>query len=268
MTIKLYQDNIREEDKKLALMVRNSIQGGSYVIGNPALGLRKTLRQLEEEKESTKKLGTDWNIVNSDLENRIYLTKAGIEGEIELTDYLAKLIKYEDDLFGLIAFASLAYGETDNNLDYIPDTDTILVYGRNLLIIDAKKLKTKPKDILIQDENTVYNEKGKELISFNSSVGFWKKVFKEREIELDSIKAFVCIVNNSEVEVVKDDVWRKSDTKVIHISELKSLLKYWVKDKEPNMYLDILTEIAKAQIKEEKDNSKLDLDLIKRKFNV
>lgn len=266
-SIKLDQNNIKKEDIPLAIMVKNYISGGNFSIGNPSLGLKKTLKELELQKSSKEVGETDWIVQDFELDTAIALTKAGIEGERELAEYLSKLLKLEDDLFGITAFASLAYGEPDPNLDYIPDTDTILVYGKHILILDAKNLKTKPGEEIFLEGTSVLTAKGKEIISFNSSVNFWKNVFKNAGIEIDSIMGFVCIVNKTETNIVQDDNWYEAPVKLIHISQLKELLKYWVKGKDNTIRLNILTEIAKAQIREEKD-SNVNTDLFKRQFNV
>ena len=49
--MKLDQTNIKPEDKELAISVRNHLRSGLFVIGNPALGLKKTLAQLEEKEK-------------------------------------------------------------------------------------------------------------------------------------------------------------------------------------------------------------------------
>lgn len=267
MQIKLNQDNIKKEDIPLAIAVRNYITANNWVIGNPALGLKKTLKELEAKKAERDVSDTDWLVDDSELEQDIALTKAGIVGEERLSEYLSKLLKLDDDLFGIAAFASLAYGEPDPSLDYIPDTDTILVYGKHVLILDAKNLKTKPKEEIFLEGTTVLNAKGKEIISFNSSVNFWRGVFKEANIEIDSIIGFVCVVNNIETNIIKDDNWFAAPVKLIHISELKELLKRWVKGKDNTIRLNILTEIAKAQVKEEKD-TKVNTNLFKQQFGV
>lgn len=265
--MRLIQSNIKKEDTELALSVKNSILSGKFVIGNPAIALKQTLKKLEDERDAPTQNETDWKLRDSQLDTHIALTKAGIEGETELANYISKLLKLEKDFFGIVAFASLSYGENFKK-DYTPDTDMLLVLGRNILIIDAKKLKTKPNEELYLENNSILNQKGKELIQFNSSTHFWINIFKKANVPLQSIISFVCIVNDTVVNIVKDENWEEANTKLIHISELKALLKQWVKSrKSEEIYLDVLTEIAKGQVREEKTGS-IDLTGLKRVLGV
>lgn len=268
--MKLVQDGISPENKQLAINVRNYLVAGNRVIGDPGEGLKQTLAKLEEKAQNTNLGMTDWAVKDSNLMQQISMTKAGIEGETQLCEFLAKLIKYDDKLNGLIAFASLAYDFGDEGIskEYIPDTDTLLVYGRNLLVVDAKKLKTKPnQSLMLLDGVVIDAEKGKEILEVHPSTHIWERVMKEANIPIDSIDGYVCIVNDIETEIIRTDEWYESHTKLIHISELKDTLESWVAGKDNTLYLNMLTEIAKAQIKEEKDIS-FDIDAIKRKFGI
>lgn len=267
--MKLVQDGIKPEDKNLAINVRNYLVSGNRVIGEPGEALRQTLATLEERADTSRFGVTDWVVKDSELANQIAMTKAGIEGETSLCSYIAKLIKYDDKLNGLVAFASLAYdfGE-ENDKDYIPDTDTLLVYGRHLLVVDAKKLKTKPNQTLMLLDGVVVDaEKGKEILEVYPSTHIWEKVMANNNIPLESIDGYVCIVNDIETEIIRTEEWYESHTKLIHISELKDILEEWVEGKDNTLYLNMLTEIAKAQVKKEKDLS-FDVDAIKRKFGI
>lgn len=261
---KLNQNNIKQEDKSLAISVKNYIKGGSFVIGNPALGLKQSLAKLEEQRDK-EVADTEWALVDKQLEQNIKLTKAGIIGEERLSNYLAKLLKLDPVLEGTIAFASLSYGDKTQDLDYTPDTDIILVYGKHILIIDAKNIKAKGD--VFQIGHTLVNEKGKEIISFNSSIPVWRKIFNEAEIEIDSITGIVCIVNDVNTPVVKDENWKQSDVKTFHASELRDYLHNWVQGKDNTAYLQILTEISKAQIKDEQEID-LDITRIKKTFGI
>ncbi len=267
--MKLNQNNIKLEDKQLAINVRNYLLSGNRVLGNPGYGLKQTLSKLEHKRDNTNLGITDWAVKNSSLAKQIALTKAGIVGEESLCSYLSTLIKYDDKLNGLVAFASLAYdfGE-ENDKDYIPDTDTLLVFGKHLLVVDAKNLKTKPNQaLMLLDGCVVDADKGKELIEVHPSTHIWQKVMSNAGLEIESIDGYVCIVNDIETEIIKNDEWYESHTKLIHISELKDILEEWVDGKSNTLYLNILTEIAKAQIKKEK-NISFDIDSIKRRFGV
>ena len=262
-------DKNNTTEYNLAINIVNYLKAGNRVIGDPGEGLKQTLRALEEKRDGRVFAATDWKTKDPELEDQIAKTKAGIKGEEDLCEYLATLIKYDDKLDGLVAFASLAYdfGE-ENNLDYIPDTDTLLVYGNHILVVDAKNLKTKPGNPLILIDNSVMDaEKGKELITVHPSTHIWEKVMANAGIPLESIDGYVCIVNDLETEIIRDDAWYESKTKLIHISELKDILEEWVKDKESKLSLKMLTEIAKAQIKKETDST-IDVDAIKRKFGI
>ena len=266
--MRLNQDGIRPEDKQLAIKVRNYLIAGSRVIGDPGEGLRQTLAKLEEQKNSKVYTAIDWRVKDAELESQISKTKAGIEGEEKLCEYLASLIKYDDKLDGLIAFASLSYELENNDKDYIPDTDTLLVYGNHLLVVDAKNLKTKPgQSLMLLDGVVVDAEKGKEILEVHPSTHIWTKVMQNAGIPIESIDGYVCIVNDNEVEIVRTDEWYESHTKLIHIAELRSVLEEWVEGKDNTASLKLLTEIAKAQIKKEK-NISFDVDSIKRKFNI
>lgn len=266
--MRLNQDGIRPEDKQLAIKVRNYLIAGSRVIGDPGEGLRQTLAKLEEQKNSKVYTAIDWRVKDAELESQISKTKAGIDGEEKLCEYLASLIKYDDKLDGLIAFASLSYELENNDKDYIPDTDTLLVYGNHLLVVDAKNLKTKPgQSLMLLDGVVVDAEKGKEILEVHPSTHIWTKVMQNARIPIESIDGYVCIVNDNEVEIVRTDEWYESHTKLIHIAELRSVLEEWVEGKDNTASLKLLTEIAKAQIKKEK-NISFDVDSIKRKFNI
>jgi len=269
MGIKLNRDNIKDEDKQLALNVQNYLISGNRVIGDPGEGLKQTLSKLEEQRDNRSFNITDWQMKDAELNQQIAMTKAGIEGEKQLCDYLATLIKYDDNLTGLVAFASLAYdfGE-ENNKDYIPDTDTLLVFGKHLLVVDAKNLKTKPNQSLIMVDGVVMDaDRGKEIIEVHPSTHIWTKIMEQNNIPIESIDGYVCIVNDTPVEIIRNDEWYECHTKLIHISELKDILEEWVSGKDNTLYLNMLTEIAKAQIKEEK-NISFDVNAIKRQFGI
>lgn len=264
--MKLIQTNIKEEDKQQAISVRNHIISGQRVIGQPGAGLRKTLKELEEKRDNQSFEVTDWILDDAELIQSIMLTKAGIEGEEQLCDYLALLIKHDNDLNDIVAFASLAY-EPDDSKDYIPDTDTLLVYGKNVLIIDAKNIKTSRNNELRLEGNLILDSKDKEVLEVKPSTYVWQRIFKNAGIEIDSIEGYVCIVNKTPTTILRDEEWLKSQNKLIHISELKTVLQDWIKNKDNTLHLDMLTEISKAQIKEE-TSADIDFNAIKRQFGV
>ena len=265
--MRLNKDNVADKDKDLALNIRNHLVNGQFVIGNPGLGLKKTLMELENRRDSRVFANTDWIMKDAQLNARIAMTKAGIEGEESLCEYLGKLLKYDASLRGIVAFASLSYEQENNDKDYIPDTDTLLVYGHNILIVDAKNLKTKPGHPIMLMDGSIVDEKGKEIIPVHPSTHIWTKVMQRANIPLDSIDGYVCVVNDNETDIIRNDEWEHSHTKLIHISELHEILTEWVVGKDNTFYLDMLTEVAKAQIKEEKSLD-LDIDNIKKRFGL
>jgi hypothetical protein len=268
MGIKLIQDNIKPEDKNIAINVKNYLVAGNRVIGDPGEGLKQTLAQLEERRDNRDFSVTDWVVKDAELNQQIAMTKAGIEGETQLCDYLAILIKNDDKLNGLVAFASLAYdfGE-ENDKEYIPDTDTLLVYGNHLLVVDAKNIKTKPGHPLQMIGGVIVDDRGKEVLECHPSTHIWEKVMQQNNIPLGSIDGYVCIVNDTETDIIRDDEWHNCHTKLIHVSELKEILETWVQGKDNTLYLNMLTEIAKAQIKKANDIT-FDVNSIKRRFGI
>ena len=265
--MKLNQDNIKPEDKQLAINVRNYLINGNRVIGEPSEGLKQTLKKLEEQRDNRVVGKADWLMKDTALEEQISKTMAGIKGETQLCEYLTQLIKYDDALNGLVAFASLSYQQEDNELDYIPDTDTLLVYGKNLLVIDAKNIKTKPNKPLMLASGVIVDDKGKEILEVHPSTHIWERVMHNAGIEIESIDGYVCIVNDTETDIIRNEEWFTCHTKLIHISELKSILEEWVKGKNNTLYLNMLTEIAKAQIKQERSLT-IDVNAIKRQFGI
>ena len=260
-------DKNNKEEYNLGINLVNYLKAGNRVVGDPGEGLKQTLAALEEKRDNRSFSVTDWLTKDAELESQIAMTKAGIEGEEKLCDYLATLIKHDDKLEGLIAFASLSYKLEDNTKDYIPDTDTLLVYGRNILVVDAKNIKTKPGHPLQLIDGVIVDDRGKEILEVHPSTHIWQKVMDDAGIQLDSIDGYVCIVNDVETEILRDDYWYECHTKLIHISELKSELEKWVENKSNSASLKMLTEIAKAQIKKDKEIN-FDVDAIKRQFNI
>jgi len=260
------KNNIPPKDTEQATRVLNHLRQGQFVIGNPGLGLRKTLKTLEAKFDESNTAELDWHIDNAQLIAQIAATRAGITGEENLCEYLAKLIKYDKNLRGIVAFASLSYEQDNNNLDYIPDTDTLLVLGKNLLVIDAKNLKTKAGKPLMLDNGFVLDEKGKPLIHVNSSTNIWKKIMSAANIEIDNISEFVCIVNNTDTPIIETE---DEEMKLIHIAQLHQKLVEWAtQHKTETIYLNILTEISKAQIYEDKSDCDLDIANIRKQFGV
>jgi hypothetical protein len=252
------------ENKELGIKLRNAILSGGRCFGNPAEGLKITMKQLEsklqEVDESLSK--TDWKIKDTETLQQIYTIKAGIEGEEQLSEYLQTLLRFNKKLFPVFSFASLNI-ERDENLDYIPDTDFLLVCGNNLLVLDAKNLSTKKNDTLELFEGEILNAKGKSVLHLNGSTHHWKKLLPD----IESIDGYVVIVNDTGAEILRNEEWETCDYKLIHVSELEKILEEWVDSiSNHDAKLALLTKVAEQQIK--KEHSNLDLDTFRTTFGV
>lgn len=261
--MKINKENISEDNKELALNILNNLRSGNRVIGSPAEGLKKTLKDLETKRDNKSFSKTDWLMKDGELEENIAKLKKGIKGEEELSEYLSTILKYDDELDGVIAFASLSSEQENNNLDYIPDSDFLLVYGNNVLVIDAKAISTKPEQIIYLEEGIIVTESGKELLEVHGSTHIWKKLLPN----LTSIDGYVCIVNKTGASIDKNHEWYSCDYKLIHISELRDVIKEWRNEcTDTTCRLSTLVEIAKTQVK--KEHSGLDLSQMKQVFRV
>ena len=49
---------------------------------------------------------------------------------------------------------------------------------------------------------------------------------------ITSIDGYVCIVNDTQTDIIRDEEWYQCHTKLIHISELKGILEEWVQGKD------------------------------------
>lgn len=251
---KINMDGIEPEDRLLASKMLSALKNDNRLFGNPAEGLRQTLSRLEKEQNSKEVSPLDWVVKDSELTEQIAKTKAGIKGEVDLCDYIKKLIEDNEKLDGMVVFASLSYdlGKSEE-LGYTPDTDILLVYGKNILIIDAKNIKTKPGQLLVFIEGGLYDaDKMKLIIEFHPSTHIWKKVMEDHNIPLESIDGYVVIVNDVETSIVKNEDWYSCHCKPIHAADLRGILEKWVEGKDSTLSLKMLTEISKAIIEKEK----------------
>lgn len=267
--MKILKDNIPEEDKQIALDILNKLRAEERTFGAPAEGLRKTLIKLNErapEKDSFDT--TSYNLRDFDYEKEVSKLKAGIKGEEQLSEYFEKLIRLNPKLSDMVVFASL--GDTQSDKEYIPDTDFLCLYGNNILIVDAKNLKTK-KDIPIYVKgNGIYSvsKKDEPMLEVNNAVPVWNDILLETyNGRLESIEGCICIINKTGAEIFRNDAWEFSNIKPLHISELEEYLLEWIKGKEPIYDLNLLVAIAKQQIQKDEDND-LDLTAAKRIFGV
>ena len=264
--MKINKENICAEDKEMALSILNTLKLGQRVVGNPARGLEITLKELEKKKENylSKLTKLDYELKDVELEDNIAKLKAGIEGEKKLADFLAQIIKYNDNLKDIIVIASVSQEQESNDKDYIPDSDFIVIHNDNFLIIDAKNINTNPAVPITLEKGVIQTTSDKPKIlleGIHSSEEVWRKYFEKNNIIYNNIDNVVCIVNKNGASIVQ------GDADLIHISELNSYLLNW-KQKESSgiTILADVTKIAKCQIKKEKSN--LDLKLFKKEFKI
>ena len=266
--MKINKDNILEEDKELAVQLLNNLRAGNRVLGNPGRGLEITLRDLEEKRDSVSLTKLQWGLKDKELEENIAKLKAGIEGEKNLADFLSQLLKYNDDLDGIIAYASLSQEQENNDKDYIPDSDFVLIRNDNLLIVDAKNVSTNPKVPIHIVGNDIITDTDKPkpiLEGVHSSVRVWKNFFEKNGVTFNNIKNVVCIVNKSGAYTTESV---DTDMELIHIAQLNDYLMNWYQVPSGNDFVRLadLVLLAKCEIRKEK--SGLDLSYMKKAFKI
>lgn len=259
--MRIHKDSIAPQDVALAQSILNRLRIGDRVFGAPAEGLKQTLVKLEEKRdEQERNVGvTEFALYDGELAGEISKLKAGIRGEEQLAEYFEIVVKNDEVLEDAVVFASMADMSQQRTEEYIADSDFILVYGEHVLIIDAKNIKTNPEiPIGINDQSVIYNVmSGKEILEVHSSVGVWRRIFSREGVMPRSIEGITCIVNNAGATIWRDQNWKQSDCKPIHVSKLVEFLHTWVSNKDPNFNLSMLTLLAKLQIKPEKENEEL-----------
>ena len=266
--MKINKDSIPENDKEHAVQILNVLRTGNRVFGSPAQGLKITLKGLEEKKNSVDNSPTTWLLKDKELIAQINMVKAGIDGEEKCSDFLSQLLKYNDDLDGCVAFASLSQDQENNKLDYIPDSDIMVVHLNNFLIIDAKNISTNP-DVpikLVGNDIVTAGDRPKMILpNVHSSVNVWAKYFDKLGVKYNSIKNIICIVNESGAYITEPE---DTDMELLHIIDLQDYLMDWYKTPTNVDYIRLydLLQIAKCQIRKEK--SDLDLTNMKRLFGV
>ncbi len=267
--MRIIKDYIANEDKMLALNVLNRIKMGDRVFGNPAEGLKDTLKIVEEAMNNAEANRGKLQVLDNtgEYKDQIRLLKAGIKGEEDLAEYFERIVKYDESLEDIVCFASLSDPEQDNGgEDYTSDSDFVAVYGNNILILDAKNIRTNPEMPIYLDGNDLVTVGGNPLLELHPSVHIWRNIFRNSGCTYQSIHGCVVIVNKSGACVWKNGEWYKSEVKPIHISDLVDFLHDWIKDKEPEVNLSLLTSIAKMQIRKEKTS--LNLDYARKRFNI
>lgn len=265
--MKILKSNVQQEDKGYAFDILSKLRAGNRVFGMPAQGLKKTLLKLEENKPEEDSFDTvDYNLTDSDYETEVAKLKKGIKGEEQLGEYFEKIIRLDPKLSDLIVFASL--GDEDSGKEYIPDTDFLCIYGGRLLTVDAKAINTKPDIPIFVSGRGIYSAVNHDtpILEVNQQTGVWKKILNRGYETPIDISGCVCIINRTGCEVFRDEEWASSDIKPLHISELVDFLHEWVEGGDPVFDLQLLVDIAKQQVKEEK--SSIDLSYAKRAFGV
>lgn len=265
--MRIIKDFISNEDKLIALRVLNRLKSGDRVFGVPAEGLKQTLKKIEDAHAEEEKNKGALDFIFDDSEYRSYHSKlkAGINGEETLAEYFERIVKYDEKLQDIIVFASLSDPD-QSSTEWISDSDFIAVYGNNILILDAKNINTNPELPIYLDGDNLVTVGGALLIELHPSIFIWKNVFRKNNCSYTSIHGCTVIVNKRGACVWKNQDWHKSEVKPLHISELVKFLHDWIKDKEPETNLSLLTTLAKMQIK--KEGSGLDLNQARKKFGI
>lgn len=254
-------ENIADEDKPLAISIVKQLRMGDRVFGNPAEGLKITLKSLESKKEEESKNHNilDFMEDSSEWDDDIRKIKAGIKGEEDLAEYFERIVKYQDHLQDVIIFASLSDPNHNNGgEDYISDSDFIAVYGNSLLVLDAKNIRTNPElPIYLNENDELLTVGGSVILELHPSTKVWNGILRRQGALFHSISGCVVIVNKQGALVWKNEFWKKSDAKPIHISELVDFLLEWIENKDPKIDLSLLTAISKMQIRKKEMNTGL-----------
>lgn len=269
--MRIIKDGIPNEDKLLALQVLNRLKVGDRVFGNPAEGLKDTLKQLEADHEERESKRDALDILDRDdgYKDQYRMLKAGINGEETLAEYFEKVVKLDKELQDIVVFASLSdpeQNEIGEENGYIADSDFVAVYGNNILILDAKNIRTNPEMPVYLDGNNLVTVGGNPLLELHPSIHIWRKIFQKNQCGYLSIHGCSVIVNKSGATIWKNQAWHKSEVKPIHISDLVDFLHDWIKDKDPTTDLYLLTVLAKMQIR--KEGTTLDLSAARKKFGI
>lgn len=264
--MKVDKSGITDDIKPQAQRLLNQMKIGTRVFGNPAEGLRMTLKELDKKRSERKNDPLDFSVDDGDIKADIAKVKAGIDGEVALAEYIQKLIRLDEDLDGLLVFASLSDATQENDKDYIPDTDFIAVYGNHILVLDAKNIRTHPENPVFIKDGSLKNMNSVLIEEITPSTSFWKSYFKKRNVRIGSIDGYMVIYNKVGATILKNADWHKSGSKPIHVGDLRDTLKEWIKDKDGTASLRILTELSISQIK--KPKSDIDLDAAFKKFGL
>ena len=271
ITMHLIKDieHIPTASRTQALSVMNKLKAGNRVFGNPAEGLKITLKNLEKQIASAEasRGKLDYLPGSSDLSEQVKLLKAGINGEEKLAEYLELVVKYDPGLEDIVFFASMSDpSQNSGGNDYISDSDFVALYGDHVLILDAKNIRTNPELPIYLDGNMLVTVGGKEIMELHPSTYVWQRVFQNVGLQVESIHGCVVVVNESGATVWKNKDWHHSEVKPMHISDLVKYLHEWIQGKEPNVRLSVLTALANMQIRQEKGT--IDFSDARRRFGI
>lgn len=262
----LNKNNVLPEDKKRAVELINALRGGTRVFGSPAQALKIQLKELEKHApEEDSADSVDYNLDDSEYKSQLMKIKAGIKGEEGLADYFKKIIKLDPTINDMLVFASLGDTQDLEGKDYISDTDFICLYGKHLLCVDAKNVKTTPKVQLFVQGNGVFSEKNEEepIYESNPQTSVWKTFLGD---SIQTYEGITCIINKSGANICKDVAWNSSPIRPVHISELYDYIIKWVRNKTPDYDLATLLAITSHLVTPER--SGLNLSRAKRLLGV
>ncbi len=275
MRLKKDRENIKEEDLALAKKVIVKLKTGNRVFGNPAEGLKDTLRKKEKELNDLELHRGKLDFLSNDAEliADIAKLKAGIRGEETLAEYLQQVVKYDKELQDIVFFASLSDPSQNSGGDeYVSDSDFVAVYGDHVLILDAKNIPTNPEIPIYIDKSSGVTELvaagGKSLLELHPSTYVWRKVFQNANVTYLSIRGCVVIVNKSGATIWKNKEWHSSDVKPIHIADLVDFLHTWIEGKAPETSLSLLVTLTKMQIKHDDGGVAMNIRNAMRRFGV
>lgn len=279
--MRIDKSNIRSEDSKLAIQMLNKLRSGQRVFGNPGEFSNYSLKKLSDQNTKSSNSLDDafnklkWQNDDEELKKNIAKAKAQKKREIELSEYIEKIIKNDKSLDGIISFASLLFNdkefienqEDDKFIYYIP---FVLIYGKSCLIIQVVSMMTNTKNPMFV---TYAKNELDENIPFNwdicSSFGSTKekltdpkysveKFCNEYGAEFNNVDGLAMFVNRKGALIYKNAEWYESNCKPLHISEFLKFIREWIKDKDNTCCLNDLVQLSKLQVRKEKPEMSYD----------
>ena len=279
--MRIDKSNIKNEDSKLAIQMLNKLRSGQRVFGNPGEFSNYSLKKLSNQNSKSSNSLDDafnklkWQNDDEELKKNIAKAKAQKKREIELSEYIEKIIKNDKSLDGIISFASLLFNnkefienqEDDKFIYYIP---FVLVYGKSCLIIQVVSMMTNTKNPMFV---TYAKNELDENIPFNwdicSSFGSTKekltdpkysveKFCDEYGAEFNNVDGLAMFINRKGALIYKNAEWYESNCKPLHISEFLKFIREWIKDKDNTCCLNDLVQLSKLQVRKEKPEMSYD----------